>query len=87
MICFRQMELHPGQLKRACVEMAKMWRTDKYLRPLEATMIVADQHTALEITGRGDVLEPADGIIGIGSGSPYAIGMVSQYFSFSRFVK
>jgi ATP-dependent HslUV protease subunit HslV len=70
----QQMEQYPGQLKRACVEMAKMWRTDKYLRPLEATMIVADQHTALEITGRGDVLEPADGVIGIGSGSPYAIG-------------
>jgi ATP-dependent HslUV protease subunit HslV len=83
---FWQMELHPGQLKRACVEMAKMWRTDKYLRPLEATMIVADQHTALEITGRGDVLEPADGIIGIGSGSPYAIGMASHDFSFSLFV-
>jgi ATP-dependent HslUV protease subunit HslV len=67
------LEAYPGQLKRACVEMAKQWRTDKYLRPLEATMIVCDAHIMLELTGQGDVLEPVDSIVAIGSGSPYAL--------------
>ena len=64
----QKIEEHPGQLTRACVELAKNWRTDKYLRRLEATMIVADKHHMFQITGNGDVLEPSNGIIGIGSG-------------------
>jgi ATP-dependent HslUV protease, peptidase subunit HslV len=69
-----KLEEYPGQLKRSCVELAKGWRTDKYLRRLEASLIVADQSTSLEITGNGDVLESSDGILGVGSGSPFAIG-------------
>ena len=69
----QKIEEHPGQLTRACVELAKNWRTDKYLRKLEATMIVADKHHMFQITGNGDVLEPSNGIIGIGSGGSYAL--------------
>jgi ATP-dependent HslUV protease subunit HslV len=68
-----KLEKHPGQLARACVEMAKDWRTDRYLRRLEAMMAVADRTVNLVITGTGDVLEPEDGLIGIGSGGPYAL--------------
>src|ERR1700722_17830831 len=68
-----KLEKHPGQLMRACVEMAKDWRTDKYLRRLEAMMIVADKSVSLTLSGNGDVLEPADDILGIGSGGPYAL--------------
>lgn len=68
-----KLEAHPGQLTRACVELAKDWRTDKYLRRLEALMIVADKDTSLILTGTGDVVEPEDGIIGIGSGGNYAL--------------
>jgi ATP-dependent HslUV protease subunit HslV len=68
-----KLEKHPGQLTRACVELAKDWRTDRYLRRLEAMMAVADAGTSLVITGTGDVLEPEDGIIGIGSGGNYAL--------------
>ncbi len=68
-----KLEKHPGQLTRACVELAKDWRTDRYLRRLEAMMAVADATTSLIITGTGDVLEPEDGIIGIGSGGNYAL--------------
>ena len=68
-----KLEKHPGQLLRAAVELAKDWRTDKYLRRLEAMMAVADAETSLILTGNGDVLEPEDGIIGIGSGGPYAL--------------
>ena len=68
-----KLERHPGQLMRACVELAKDWRMDKYLRRLEAMMIVADKEVSLTLTGNGDVLEPADGIIGIGSGGNYAL--------------
>lgn len=68
-----KLEKHPGQLMRACVEMAKDWRTDRYLRRLEAMMAVADGTTSLTLTGNGDVLEPEDGLIGIGSGGPYAL--------------
>ena len=68
-----KLEIHPNQLVRACVELAKDWRTDKYLRRLEAMMIVADKNNALIITGIGDVLEPEDGIIAIGSGGNYAL--------------
>ncbi|MER2520077.1 MAG: ATP-dependent protease subunit HslV [Bdellovibrionales bacterium] len=68
-----KLEKHPGQLMRACVEMAKDWRTDRYLRRLEAMMAVADRSTSLILSGTGDVLEPEDGIIGIGSGGHYAL--------------
>lgn len=68
-----KLERHPGQLARACVELAKDWRTDKYLRRLEAMMAVADRSVSLILTGTGDVLEPEDGLIGIGSGGNYAL--------------
>ncbi len=68
-----KLETYPGQLTRACVELAKDWRTDRYLRRLEAMMAVADHGTSLVLTGTGDVLEPEDGLIGIGSGGPYAL--------------
>ena len=68
-----KLEQHPGQLQRACVELAKDWRTDRYLRRLEAMMAVADKSTSLVLTGTGDVLEPEEGLIGIGSGGPYAL--------------
>src|ERR1700761_867727 len=62
-----KIEQHPGNLARACVELAKDWRTDKYLRQLQAMMAVADQKTTLIISGTGDVIEPEDGVLGIGS--------------------
>ena len=68
-----KLEKHPGQLTRACVELAKDWRTDRYLRKLEAMMAVADKEVSLVLTGQGDVLEPEDGLIGIGSGGNYAL--------------
>lgn len=68
-----KLEQHPGQLARACVELAKDWRTDRYLRRLEAMMAVADKGVGLVITGTGDVLEPEDGLIGIGSGGSFAL--------------
>ena len=68
-----KLEQHPGQLARACVELAKDWRTDRYLRRLEAMMAVVDKDTSLVLTGTGDVLEPENGLIGIGSGGPYAL--------------
>ncbi|HYG88995.1 MAG TPA: ATP-dependent protease subunit HslV [Azospirillum sp.] len=68
-----KLEQHPGQLTRACVELAKDWRTDRYLRRLEAMMAVADRDVSLVLTGNGDVLEPEDGLIGIGSGGSYAL--------------
>lgn len=69
----RKLEQHSGQLLRAAVELAKDWRTDKYLRNLEALMIVADKETLLVLTGNGDVLEPEGGIAAIGSGGNYAL--------------
>jgi len=68
-----KLEQYPGQLTRACVELAKDWRTDRYLRRLEAMMAVADVSVSLVLTGTGDVLEPEDGLIGIGSGGNYAL--------------
>jgi len=68
-----KLEKHQGQLTRACVELAKDWRTDRYLRRLEAMMAVADAEVSLVLTGTGDVLEPEQGIIGIGSGGVYAL--------------
>src|SRR5499426_2473899 len=68
-----KLEQYPGQLTRACVELAKDWRTDRYLRRLEAMMIVADKQVTLVLTGTGDVLEPEGGVMGIGSGGNYAL--------------
>jgi len=68
-----KLERFPDQLTRACVELAKDWRTDRYLRRLEAMLIVADATTILVLTGTGDVLEPEDGITAIGSGGNYAL--------------
>jgi ATP-dependent HslUV protease subunit HslV len=68
-----KLEQYPGQLMRASVELAKDWRTDRYLRRLEAMMIVADVNISLVLTGTGDVLEPEAGVMGIGSGGNYAL--------------
>jgi ATP-dependent HslUV protease subunit HslV len=68
-----KLEQHPGQLMRACVELAKDWRTDRYLRRLEAMMIVADRQVSLVLTGNGDVLEPERGLTAIGSGGNFAL--------------
>ncbi|PZQ79193.1 MAG: HslU--HslV peptidase proteolytic subunit [Ancylobacter novellus] len=68
-----KLEQYPGQLQRAAVELAKDWRTDRYLRRLEAMMIVADANVTLVLTGTGDVLEPENGIAAIGSGGGFAL--------------
>lgn len=68
-----KLEQYPAQLTRACVELAKDWRTDRYLRRLEAMMAVVDKDVSLILSGTGDVLEPEDGLIGIGSGGAYAL--------------
>jgi ATP-dependent HslUV protease subunit HslV len=68
-----KLERFPNQLERACVELAKDWRTDRYLRRLEAMMAVADQDRSFTLTGNGDVLEPEDGVIAIGSGGNFAL--------------
>lgn len=68
-----KLEQYPDQLMRACVELAKDWRTDKYLRKLEAMMIVVDARDSLVITGTGDVLTPDEGVVAIGSGGNYAL--------------
>ncbi|MEM8740677.1 MAG: ATP-dependent protease subunit HslV [Pseudomonadota bacterium] len=68
-----KLEANPGQILRACVDLAKDWRTDKYLRNLEAMLIVTDGRTLLVVTGSGDVLEPEHGIAAIGSGGMYAL--------------
>lgn len=76
-----KLDAHPGQLTRACVELAKDWRTDKYLRKLEALMAVCDKETSLILTGNGDVVEPQDGIIAIGSGGNYALAAARALLS------
>jgi ATP-dependent HslUV protease subunit HslV len=68
-----KLEQYPDQLTRACVELAKDWRTDRYLRRLEAMMLVADKTVTLALTGTGDVLEPEHGVMAIGSGGNYAL--------------
>jgi ATP-dependent HslUV protease, peptidase subunit HslV len=68
-----KLDQYPNQLTRACVELAKDWRTDRYLRRLEAMMLVADRSVSLVLTGTGDVLEPEGGVMGIGSGGNYAL--------------
>ncbi len=69
----RKLEQYPGQLARACVELAKDWRTDRYLRRLEAMLICADGEAIFTVTGVGDVLEPEHGVTAVGSGGPYAL--------------
>ncbi len=76
-----KLDQYPSQLQRACVELAKDWRTDKYLRKLEAMMIVADASITLVLTGTGDVLEPEDALIGIGSGGSYALSVAKALIS------
>ena len=68
-----KLERHPGQLARACVELAKDWRTDKYLKQLQAMLIVVDKETSLVVTGNGDVIEPEHGVVAIGSGGNFAL--------------
>ena len=68
-----KLEKHPEQLMRACVELAKDWSTDRYLRKLEAMMIIVDKEVSLILSGTGDVIEPDDGILAIGSGGNYAL--------------
>ena len=77
-----KLDQHPGNLARACVELAKDWRTDRYLRRLEAMMAVADRSTSLILSGTGDVVEPEDGLIGIGSGGPYALSAARALLAF-----
>ncbi len=77
-----KLEKHPGNLTRAAVELAKDWRTDRYLRRLEAMMAVADVSTSLLLSGTGDVLEPEDGLIGLGSGGPYALAAARALMGF-----
>ena len=69
----QKLEQHPEQFARACVELAKDWRTDRYLRRLDAMLIAADASAVFTITGAGDVLEPEAGVAAIGSGGPYAL--------------
>jgi ATP-dependent HslUV protease, peptidase subunit HslV len=80
----RKLEQHHGQLMRAAVELAKDWRTDKYLRNLEAMMIVADKDITLILTGNGDVLEPASGIAAIGSGGNFALSAATALYEYEE---
>ena len=79
-----KLEKHPGQLQRACVELAKDWRTDRYLRRLEAMMIVADKNISLLLSGTGDVIESDDGILGIGSGGSFAISAAKALLDYKE---
>jgi ATP-dependent HslUV protease subunit HslV len=80
----RKLEQHHGQLMRAAVELAKDWRTDKFLRNLEAMMIVADKEVTLVLTGNGDVLEPGAGVAAIGSGGNFALSAASAIFEYEQ---
>ena len=79
-----KLERHSGQLMRAAVELAKDWRTDKYLRNLEAMLIVADKDVTLVVTGNGDVLEPEGGVAAIGSGGNFALAAASALFDYEE---
>lgn len=79
-----KLERHSGQLMRAAVELAKDWRTDKYLRNLEAMMIVADKDVTLILTGNGDVLEPVDGVAAIGSGGNFALAAARALLEYEQ---
>ena len=80
----RKLEQHHGALMRAAVELAKDWRTDKYLRNLEAMMIVADEAVTLILTGNGDVLEPASGVAAIGSGGNFALAAATALYGYEE---
>ena len=80
----RKLEQHHGALMRAAVELAKDWRTDKYLRNLEAMMIVADKAVTLILTGNGDVLEPASGVAAIGSGGNFALAAATALYDYEE---
>lgn len=80
----QKLEMYPSQLARACVELAKDWRMDRYLRRLEAMMAVADRQVSLILSGTGDVLEPEDGLIGIGSGGPFALAAARALMPFEQ---
>jgi ATP-dependent HslUV protease subunit HslV len=75
-----KLEKHQGQLLRACVELAKDWRTDRYLRRLEAMMLVADAKDTLLLSGTGDVVEPEEGVVAIGSGGGYALAAAKALY-------
>ena len=77
-----KLERHPGQLQRAAVELAKDWRTEKYLQKLEALLIVADKDTTLVITGAGDVLEPEHNVVAVGSGGNYALSAARGLYDY-----
>jgi ATP-dependent HslUV protease subunit HslV len=77
-----KIEKHPGNLARACVELGKDWRTEKFLRRLEAMMVVADSRSSLVLSGSGDVVEPDDGVVGIGSGGTYALSAARALLGF-----
>jgi ATP-dependent HslUV protease, peptidase subunit HslV len=77
-----KLDQHPGNLTRACVELGKDWRTDKYLRQLQAMMAVADAKATLLLSGTGDVVEPEDGVLGIGSGGNYALAAARALMNF-----
>jgi ATP-dependent HslUV protease subunit HslV len=79
-----KLEKHSGHLMRSAVELAKDWRSDKYLRRLEAMLAVADKNCSLVITGQGDVLEPDHGLIGIGSGGNYALSAGRALFNYTE---
>jgi ATP-dependent HslUV protease subunit HslV len=76
-----QLEKHRGKLTRAAVELAKLWRTERSLRRLEALLVVADKEASLVISGNGDVIEPEDSIMAIGSGGPYALSAARALFN------
>jgi ATP-dependent HslUV protease subunit HslV len=80
----RKLEQHQGQLMRAAVELAKDWRTDRYLRHLEAMMIVADKDVTLILTGNGDVLEPPTGVAAIGSGGNFALAAATALYDYEQ---
>src|SRR5688572_866598 len=80
----RKLEQYHGALMRAAVELAKDWRTDKYLRNLEAMMIVADKEITLVLTGNGDVLEPGSGVAAIGSGGNFALAAATALFGYEE---
>ncbi len=78
----KKLEQYPGQLARACVELAKDWRTDRYLRQLEAMLICADGSAVYTVTGTGDVLEPEHGVASVGSGGPFALAAALALYDF-----
>ncbi len=80
----RKLEQYHGALMRSAVELAKVWRTDKYLRNLEAMMIVADKEITLILTGNGDVLEPAAGVAAIGSGGNFALAAATALYDYEE---